>query len=337
MVLTAPLVVDSEQNNLVSGSTAALVDSVTPTGTPRRVLHRYGNSVLLYKSPDMYTLETTRVAGTTDLRSFKLFNLAGVHSSVEYLGKLFISLKEGATGQTAGKGVVYSWDGTTLFKDLDTGPISTGARPLMAAYRETLYWINNLVTANNILWKLNPGVNDLNNWIGVALPTTTWSSFDWAVYKDVLYIAGRDDLTTTYAPRILSYSGTPAAPGTVTQVNSPSATGSTRDDGEGVLAMCVFDGFLFYAWQKISSGKLMIGRFDGTTWVDEHKDLGTQLSLVACGAMVVYNNELYVGAWKGANTGRIYKSPGTVTTGTWTQVTSSQAFTDGVNDLLVGP
>jgi len=89
----------------------------------------------------------------------------------------------------------------------------------------------------------------------------------------------------------------------------------------------VFNGYLYYIWQDVSNDHHMLGRFDGITWDDAHKDIedifitGGEFFLF-CGVLegalhlVLANDPEMSGPCETINTYAF--SPGTDTAGSWT-------------------
>jgi len=135
-------------------------------------------------------------------------------------------------------------------------------------------------------------------------------------YKDNLYIVenSRD---------IWKYDGT-----TLSVVHS-LPVGATD-----VLALGVFGGYLFFGWTT-TLGVVTLGRFDGTTWTDSHKNVSAFVTgATRIRQLLEYRGDLWAGV--GAATGfRMYRSPGSDTSGTWVQTTTSAASFADVNQALV--
>lgn len=146
---------------------------------------------------------------------------------------------------------------------------------------------------------------------GFGLPTNV-SISSLAVYNNQLY-AGT--INWTYGGGIWRTSDgikweVVAAPGTISTVNNPA-----------IISMFVFNGKLYAgtAWSSQPTASYIVWRYDGANW---QQVLNLGLPVNGFSTFEVFNNELYVGAFKTVEShlgADIYKSP-TGDAGSWVPV-----------------
>lgn len=268
------------------------------------LLH-YASGLTLYKVEPIPVLpgqDQSDVGGLT--RAVKLATLADSANTSAVMPPTLDDDDNIFIGSTT-NGEVYRWDGTSIIEDTGT---ALGASPqVLVVYHEDLF-----VFGNHYANKRAGGA-----YTSVSMPggLTSFRPFDAVIYKDVLYIAGYDRVSgTEFNPKILSYNGTALA-----VARSPSATGTVGEADEGVRSLAVFNGFLFYGWRDPGSGSGLgkIGRFDGSSWVDDHKVLHTQFGNTQTMSLLAQPYSLFAIAWECSGSAKIVESPGTTTSGTW--------------------
>jgi hypothetical protein len=118
---------------------------------------------------------------------------------------------------------------------------------------------------------------------------------------------------------------------TLTQV--PIATTGIAA-GSVTHSCCSFGGYLFVSYT--AGGHAMLARFDGTTWVPVHKDFTVQDATVnAARSVVEYRGDLWVAVSSTAR-GKLFRSVGATTTGTWVGTGGLAASNNGdVDQILV--
>jgi hypothetical protein len=203
---------------------------------------------------------------------------------------------------------IVAWDGTTAAPDL-TGLSSP---PLgMGTWREYL------------LVGFGPGPGNIRRravgnppgtWTTISAPGVSFIGTGYA-YKDKFYF--------TDGSKVWVYDGS-----TLTVATSPA--GATH------MTLAVAFGYLFYGYASGASHGV-IGRFDGSTWSDTHKDLTAQPGLsniIRVRSICLYRNDLYacilstVGA--GSNTSWM-RSDKADTAGDWVN-TPIGGLADGMGD-----
>jgi hypothetical protein len=247
-------------------------------------------------SQDLPLLTLTGFTKITDLMSFD--------------GKLFIGADGGG-----GASEVAVWDGVT--QSVDVAAINAPAA--FGTYRESL--VMGFAGAPNSISVRPVGVPGAA-WATVAPSGGTVAMRGpgcSATYKDVFWFA-------TGGENLYKFDGT-----TLTLV--PVATSGIAA-GSVTHSCCSFGGYLFVSYT--SGGHARIARFDGTTWVPIHKDLTTQVAAVTgARSLVEYRGDLWVGLTS-AGGGRIYRSVGADTSGTWATPGLLAASNNGdIDQILV--
>jgi hypothetical protein len=261
----------------------------------------YGETALAVSgsSQDIPLLTFTGFTKITDLKSFG--------------GFLFITLDGGA-----GTSKVVAWDGTTYYdSDLTTLPIPSA----LGLYRELLicgFAVAGTTTIRSRAVGVSPGT-----WTTYTIGAGTClmrGPGAGVTYKDVFYWATGGDT-------ICSFNGT-----TISSI----AAGTTGIGASSLThSCCVAFGYLFVSYTT-SGGAVRIARFDGTTWVGAHKNLTTQFTgLNQARGIVEYRGDLWVGAVHTTGGGKLYRSPGNATTGTWVEIVPAVSANGDVDQLLV--
>lgn len=212
-------------------------------------------------------------------------------------GKLFLGCVQGV-----GNSKVAVWDGVTLADDLSAVNAPVG----FALYRD------------NLIVYLD-GVNSLRS-RPIGAPGATWATIAPAAgtvrmrghqcaasYKDILYFcvgggAGSDDLW--------QYNGTTLSRIPVATWGGPA--------GCITHSCCVFNGFLYVSYYSATHAGL--AKFDGTTWTGVEKSFKAQFALCQfAGPIAEFQGNLIAGVQINS-LAYLLKSPGTTTSGTWTQL-----------------
>lgn len=222
----------------------------------------------------------------------------------EFDGMLFIGLDAGA-----GASKIVTWDGLTFRDDV------TAIDPPSAFCK----WRDKLVGGHS-----TSGIRIRD----VGASPGTWATVAGAVaavhmtsYKDVVYI-------TEGGTEIWSYDGTTL--GVARTVAGAEIRGiTTYNDGSAI--------YLFYGYQS-SGSEAVIGRFDGTTYVDAHYNITTTYSVARLPrTLLSYRGGLVAVTNTAASGGRLYISKGNDTDGTvaYTEVTQPSSGTSGALDAVV--
>ena len=265
--------------------------------------------IVLVEAP--YGGTPLNVSGSSqDLPLLTFTGMTKINDLASFDGKLFVALDGGA-----GTSKISCWDGLTQSDDL----ASINAPTALAVFRESLVAGFSAAGPNSI--RVRP----------VGVPGATWATVAptgagtaimrgpgcAAAYKDVLWWA-------TGAQTLCSYNGT-----TLTVVDV-ATTGIAANSV--THSCCVFNGYLFVSYTT-STNHACLARYDGTTWVPVHKDL-TVAGTTAARGLAEYRGDLWIGA-TGAGGGRLWRSPGVSTTGTWVLVLPATANNGDVRQLLV--
>jgi hypothetical protein len=206
-----------------------------------------------------------------------------------------------------GNGIVLSWDGTTVLAD--SGSVFGGGVPRIIPFREDIYG-----AATHIFRKRSGGT-----WSSISMPVgiTSFVPNDWAVYKDVLYLVGYDHVGgNNNVSKIISFDGT-----TLTDVRTPEAAGF---DSDGVMSCAVAFGYLYFVCEFDGVGAVL-GRYDGTTWTDSHKNMsaaGVGSAVSKAYDMLPYRGDLamLIKESTPVATVRLIRSSGNATSSSWTLV-----------------
>lgn len=200
--------------------------------------------------------------------------------------------------------IIYTWDGVSFLSDFAS---ATGAA-IIARYREDMFaaGTNEFRQRSGGTWGTiaMPG--------GLTAPVAVQGS--WAVFLDKLYTGWDDDVGAgNHRDRILSWDGT-------THALARSLTSGSN--AQGILALVNFGGFLYYFYTHHNDGDLIVGRFDGSTFTDSHKNLGDQASVgnpTELRAVIPYAGSLYA-VVTGAGGTRLIRSAEAATSSDWVSV-----------------
>lgn len=249
-----------------------------------------------------YGQQGVSIAGT--YQDIPLYTFTGfvVSCLMEFDGKLFVGLDAGA-----GASAVWTWDSLAAREDLTACDTPT----VMCRFRDKLVMGFDTSKLRYRVAGDSPGT-----WTVVNESASTLQAVQMVEYKDNLYISeGGSD--------IWKYDGT-----TLSIVHA-LPVGATEN-----FALGVFGGYLFFGWTS-SLGVVTLGRFDGTTWTDSHKSFTSFLADAQwIRQLIEYRGDLWAGVY--ATSGfRMYRSPGTATTGTWVMTTTPAVSFGDVNQALV--
>jgi hypothetical protein len=232
------------------------------------------------------------VSGSSqDLPLLTLTGFTKITDMMSFDGKLFMGADAGA-----GASKVAVWDGVTQFVDLAgiNAPVALGT------FRESL--VMGFAGAPNSIM-VRPAGDPGASWTTVAPSGGTVAMRGpgcSATYKDVFWFA-------TGGENLYKFDGT-----TLTLV--PIATSGIAA-GSVTHTCCVFGGYLFVSYT--SGSRARIARFDGTTWVPIHKDMTSQVAgVTGARSLVEYRGDLWIGMTSSGG-GKIYRSVGPDTSGTW--------------------
>jgi hypothetical protein len=251
--------------------------------------------------PD-YGDEAISVAGFEQAEDLHVFTGFTITALLEFDGKLFIGLDDGA-----GAGEIHYWDGLSIIED-DTGidPVSQ-----FCAWRDKLI-VGHSTSAI--------AIRDSGDAPG------TYATVAGAVAA-VEMISWRDDVYITEAGTDLwRYDGS-----TLAILRTVA--------GASLYGLASFDGFLFYGYAStVPSARALIGRLDSSgTFVDVHKDITAQDAFArTVRTLSSYRGSLLAGVnAPGGNGAELYFSPGTATSGTYTLEDVGAAETGGIDQALV--
>lgn len=260
---------------------------------------------LYYQNP-VYGTNFTQPIRVTPLISPGVDMVASLAYMTSWRGKLYFTLT-----MTAGSDnpITYEFDGTTL-KQFDNSGFTAAATGQPIGYNDKLFVVHS--TANNVIRYISIAGTGANATMpGAAFSTV--GGFDSAVeYKGTLYVGGVQTGSTSI---ILSTTTTTFAAARDLQA-TVSATSAPR--------LFVFNGYLYYLWSTAGPVRYRLGRFDGTTWTDTHKDFGAGVTDCPNGRFFTHKGNLCMLSNSGGAVTPAWKSAGTDTT-TWTAMQSSSA------------
>jgi len=256
--------------------------------------------------------------------SAEVFSLCPLSGS-----QLFVAWQDSAAG---GK-VSFTEDSETLTGDLLLPTYSSSGRLLLGKLGTTLClgFAGGSLT-NSIMIRTAPAT-----WATHALPSAVaFLATHMLEFNGVLYIIGVDDTdadTFEDAVRIYSTSGgAPTLERTITGMVSPVSYSVDNTSSIGQLGIVGTD--LYYWYHDGVSGSVFsrIGKFDGVTWTDNFKNLGTQV-----GGLSYTRGLGFAAGTNGAevvfakNTGDIFiwESPGAVLSGAWSLILTDTAGITG--------
>lgn len=222
-------------------------------------------------------------------------------------GKLFIGLDNGA-----GASKIATYDGVSVRDDLTSINVPT----CFGLYRVQGGGDSIVVgfgAATNAI-RYRPTGDSPGTWTSVAPGAGTLGALEMASYKDVLYIADGSG-------EVWSYDG------------STLAVAQTVGSATAVRSVTVFNGLLYYGYETASAA--IIGTFNGSVWTDVHKNLTTQFTgTSSIRSLKAYRNSLYAAGIR-SSSGRLFFSPETSTSGSWTQVVPGAVTTGDLDELMV--
>lgn len=287
------------------------------------VLAVYSNQI--YFAVDSYLRTKGEVIRLRIPADYSYISAMLAHEGVLVMGLV------GATGGGAGNSAIFTYDGTTLTNVLSAlNPVAGFFK-----YRDKLgaVWGG---SPNSIRVRDSDGV-----WSAAILPsagTVAVTAPDvCASYRDKAYIpSGGEDL--------FSFDQT----STLTQI--PRATTGVSA-GDHIMAVCSAFGYLWYAWHNAALNAVFIGRYDGTTWVPNHKALTAQGSWVndpvgsigptlyppaLARCLKTYQSGLVLSSTSiAAGPAGIYLSPRENIAGTWTRMIPVDGVTNSDISQLV--
>jgi len=231
--------------------------------------------VLVFPGPDLsYRIPSSPFMPLANISGFTITCM------LEFDGKLFVGLSNNAIS-TSSK--IMVWDGQQLVDDL------TGVRPPVAFG----IWQNKLVcgfdaTAANI--RVRDTGSAPGTWTTYALAGSSCAPYGNAIqeYRGKTYIASG-------GKKIFAFDGT-----ALTLAHTVAAAA----DGDGVNALTLHNGLLYYGWSGDPNGippsPASLGRFDeessATAWIDSYKDLtGDQTNFQLLGALCSYRGQIHCG------------------------------------------
>lgn len=256
---------------------------------PRFIFHRFAGDLYVHDGTYMHRCVAAARSGIVSGSTFPVFTTGMiVNSSIEYQGYLYMG------GLASGD--VTRWSGSVLETD-EVAPVT--APVIMAVFRETL-----MAFGTQSCKKRNLD----GTWSAVSMPggVTSFKPRAAVTYKDRLYIGGFDDATDDTG-LILVFDGTSL---TVAR----TLTVSTNNTDVGCTDLAVSFGYLYYAYNALDVSVAKIGRYDGTTWTDSHKDMNAVVAGCAIGRIYPYRGSLFVGLSQQPG---LYRSPLSDTAGTY--------------------
>lgn len=270
----------------------AKIDDLT---YPRFLFHRYAGDLYAHDGTYMHRCTAAARSGVVSGATFPVFATGMVvNSSVEYQGYLYMGGLSSAD--------VTRWNGSVL--ETDEASVVT-APTIMAVFRETL-----LAFGTHSCKKRNLD----GSWSSVSMPggVTSFKPRAAVTYKDRLYIGGYDDATDNTGV-ILTYDGT-----SLTVARTLTVSASSGD--VGCVDLAVTFGYLYYAYNALDMSVAKIGRYDGTTWTDSHKDMNAVVSGCTIGRIYPFRGSLLVGL---AQQLGLYASPLSDTSGTYVAISTA--------------
>jgi hypothetical protein len=231
---------------------------------------------------------------------------------------------------------VKTWDGKTIGDEVTVAAsLGNGMYGPLVVFREEVHAIvggDNAATE----WRVR---SHAGVWSSITIdsePSSASGNYisGAAVYKNTLYslIVNTEFTGVTTTGWMYQYT----SGGTATVATSWTGLADGDATPYGGLGLVEFNGYLFFSWVRESDGDCIIGRYDGSSWVTEHKNLTDQgiITSTHAAALCVFNGALHCVFRNASATGfRIYKAPED-TTGTWTLVVTEE--TVGIGTLGFG-
>lgn len=224
----------------------------------------------------------------------------------QFDGSGFVALSDGSAGKMALWNGVTAYDGTA-----GTTADLTGINPptALGIWRQKL--VVGFGSAYNRILLRSLGTTTPGTYATVTPSAGTVATVDLAQGPDGnLYIAdGGTD--------VWRYNGTTLS------------SFRTIAGASAVTAVWWFNGFLYVGWNTASAAR--IARYDGTSWVDSHKDLTAQTgppnlsNARTIKRLQGFRGKLYAVGNTASQGGRIWASPDLNTSGTWTEIVPNAA------------
>lgn len=162
-----------------------------------------------------------------------------------------------------------------------------------------------------------------SGWVELVMSLSTFQCVGPpAVYKNALWTLGFKNVAGSQRTAVvLKIQGT-----TVTTARDIGGA-----DGSFYMFPTVFNNYLYYLYHPAGTSNFFVGRFDGTTWDDTHKDLGGQFGTGIISGFLTFSPAY---AWLGVLEGELVAilrgnagscpyslltSPGTNTGGAWVE------------------
>jgi len=242
-----------------------------------------------------------------------------------YQGVIYFSV--GSTTPSSCK--VYRYAGGVIVEDDSPFTIATEHQtPHLRALGADLYMVRggSFTAATAKIRRKSAGV-----WSTLTPSISNFTSHGQpVVYGDALYALGR--------------AGEAGSPAAIKIVGATVTTAHTlAGNSDRFLLPTVFNGYLYYLYEDWDPGTLAllglyVGRFDGTTWDDTHKNLLSQFPLIQ-GAPYVAFLGAFDGKLRAVLTDwtwgpyaecpyTVFSSPGLNTAGTWTKHDAYHKFHD---------
>lgn len=255
-----------------------------------------------------YGTENLAISGSEQDLTLATIPAGNITTMLEFDGKLFIGVDNGA-----GASFIYVWDGVSLIEDINSidpptcmtvHHVPNGGDALFVGFGSSTNHIRYRSTGDP------PG-----SYTTVSPGAGTLDAVEMLSYKDVLYIADASG-------DVWDYDGS-----TLAVANSPTSASAVR-------CLATAFGFLFYGWH--TSTTAYIGRFDGSTWADTHKDMTAQQGTIdEVRALREYRGYLFAGLFLSTSVGQLAASPGETTSGTYTIFNMGSSSNPDIDQLVV--
>ncbi len=248
-----------------------------------------------------------------------------VSAMIEHEGVLLIAAV-GVRSDATATSAIFTWDGTTLTSVLSGIFIVRG----FALYRDKCIAVFSGVTGPNSV-RVRSASGTWSAPIAPSIGTvgTVYSDCGKS-YKDACYIA-TGDIPGIPQEYLFRYNSN----GTLTGL-PPATTGISAGVESAILSVDVYDGYLYYLWRDASSppATIKIGRFDGSTWTANYKDLTAQFAtLLNSDSIKQYRAALWVN--DGGDTPQLYSSNRGDISGTWLPAVSCSPTARPLRAMLV--
>ena len=249
-----------------------------------------------------YGIENLSVSGSAQDLPLVQLSTGTIRCMAEFDGTLFLGVDDGA-----GNSFIATWDGVTLLEDDLTG---IDAPQCMAIHHvpdggDALF----VGIAGELRYRDTDG-----NWT-TAATATDFDPNEMLPYKDSLYVANADGDQWEWDNSSLA------------SANSPTGATACR-------AIEVADGYLFYGYETASAA--LIGRFDGSSWADTHKNLTTQTAGTTTVRTLREHRGYLVAGGLVSGSGRIFVGDIDDTTGTYAVVVPNVSNSGDFNFMVVG-